>query len=72
MPTLSLPPKPAPYPGRYNGIQAIWLIAVFALMVLAALAWDFRQSGYLANALIGFYLARLGLEDPKPKEAKKP
>lgn len=66
-----LPERPA-YPSRYNGLQAGWLAATFALAVMAFLAYRYLEAAYLLNGIIGFYIARIGLENPKPKEEKKP
>lgn len=67
-----LPSGQGGYPSQYNALQAGWLIATFALAVLAFLAFQYERGFYLINALAGFYIARMGLENPKPKEAKKP
>lgn len=69
--SLQSPPKPAPYPSRYNGYQALFIAATVALFGLAILAGLYTQAGYFAYALAGFFIARQGLENPKPKEAKK-
>lgn len=64
--------KKAPYPSRFNGYQAIWLTATIVLLALGLMAGLWLQALYLTHALIGFFLARMGLENPKPKEEKKP
>lgn len=64
--------KKAPYPSRFNGYQAIWLAATIVLLALGLIAGLWQLVIYLAHALIGFFLARMGLENPKPKEEKKP
>jgi len=68
---LSQPKKPA-YPSRYDGFQALFLAAVFGLGVLALLAERYEQAAYSAGMVAAFYIGRRGLENPKPKEEKKP
>lgn len=68
---MSLPEKPA-YPSRYNALQTGWLMANVALIGLGLIAQQWWQVAYLVNALAAFYIARMGLENPKPKEEKKP
>lgn len=62
----------APYPSRFNGYQAIFLAATVSLFGLAVLAGLYSQAAYFAYALSAFFIGRAGLENPKPKEEKKP
>lgn len=62
----------AAYPNRYNGPQALLLFGLVALLGLGLLAQSASSIGYAVIGLVAFYIARIGLENPKPKEEKKP